>query len=324
MSSQMRVVRPFVGLDEFEAIVKEFGLEVAGRRLSDGESVRLDPGEFTRARIVAELAPDPDTWAFRIERLARAASRLNLRPDQLELVVTTFTPFLRMADVAWTCRLSELQATAHSVVLSASPRPRALQAAHHGATVEVCICLADDLAVRPLVPSRLGTWLSRATFRISTDFDAIGFRPRSLSDVDIQRLGLPPGTVRFVEVVGSPLEDLRADEAVDLWLDETLMARMSMASRTAPSRALQMQLFVDAVSAVAERARRELTNEEIDELDGTLLGRILNALAGAGTDRTARGRLLELLREHPARFLAHVEARIGLRRTLLRLVGDEP
>jgi hypothetical protein len=319
----MRLIRPFNGLEEFEAITQRFALRVAGRHLSDGESMRLDPGEYIRAQVFAELSTDADSWVSSLRRLDEAAAALDIRSDQLEIVATASTAFLHIVDVVWRCRVSDLDPENRTVLLSTSPRPRALQASHHGAAIDIYICVAESLTPRPLAPSRSGTWLARATFRLSTDLDAVGFRPRPLTEDDAKRLGLPSGTVRFVDVVGSPLEDLRADDAVELWIDEALMARMSMASRTPSSRALQMQLFVDAVAAVAERARRDLRDETIDELDETLLGRMLVALGGAGADRRARDRLLGLLRDQPARFLAHVEDRIGLRREFVRLLGDD-
>ena len=71
------------------------------------------------------------------------------------------------------------------------------------------------------------------------------------------------------------------DDAVELFVDEDLLGHLNRAADSPASRAFQRQLFVDAMAAVARALPRVpgLSSLELADIDGTVLGRIVDAIA---------------------------------------------
>jgi hypothetical protein len=130
--------------------------------------------------------------------------------------------------------------------------------------------------------------------------------------------------VRYIDVPVSPLDDVRADDAVELWVDADLLAQLTLTSKTPASRAFQIQLFVDAVAAVVVEARPRLGSDvTLEDLDSTFLGRMLVALAGTATSGQTADQLLNLLRASHGAFMAYVEARAGLSKELVKMLRED-
>src|SRR5690606_15842814 len=145
----------------------------------------------------------------------------------------------------------------------------------------VSFCLADEQPPRPLRPRRRGTWLGRVRFKLSTQLGELGFTPRRLTSEKRAELDLPDTTIRYVEVDPTALLDEELDDAIDLYVDETILAYLGQAPDSASARSFQRQLFVDVVSAVVRAAPKVegFDTLELAQMEESILFRIVDAAA---------------------------------------------
>jgi hypothetical protein len=347
MPSQVRDVRPFLGLAPAEELLKAFRLTVSPgssppQVLEPGDSFVQEMSTYLTTQVVlsadasllsvSEPSGDNASEPSLAEHLDRAAESAGLASDDLVFVVLVTSPRLRLAEVVETVALGDAERFIDGVSLTSGPdRPDPMRAPFGGCSVSVALCLdaALDASV-PLRPWRRGTWLARSEFRLSTSEGTTGFTPIPLSDEDRKRMGLPAGTVRYVEI-DSPLVDSTEAGDLRLWVDEDLLALLAKYPTTAAAMNLQRQLFLDAVQAILLRAVQDDSFNDLgeSELEGTLLGRVLVAAGGSSSKGAKQGDLsepLQLLKANPAMVLARIENRVGKLKDGMKqaLVVDDP
>ena len=325
MSSETRTIRPFVGGADFQRALGRCALQRLDGSGAEGGDVRVDLDEFLNAPIILRFPGDT------MELVHSGLASCDLRPRDVDLVVLVSSPRLRFVDVAYRAPLSELGESLTSLQVGEEERPRAFRAPHGGADIRVYFCLNKQLPQRPLMPWRKGTWLGMQEFRVRTELSGTGFVPIRLTDEDRQRLGLPPDTVRFVTLEDAdPFDSSPSGDAVKLYIDGDLLDRLAVMSSTPFGKHLQRQLFLDAVTAVVfaahaeARERPELVSQHVDDFAGSLVHRLVGMVAGRGArsgEADARQSAYRRMLEDPNLFLARVEARMGLRRTLLESFG---
>ena len=147
-------------------------------------------------------------------------------------------------------------------------------------------------------------------FSISTSVAESGFTLLPLTDDRRQELGLPKGTLRYIEV-DDPTDPAIGQDGITFWLDEEILARLGMVDSSG-TRWLQRQLFIDAMSAIVREGLRshDLDRRSLADLDGTLLARVVDLVAGAHGTVPKRAEAFEQLINDPGRFVASIEHRV--------------
>lgn len=317
MSSEKRVVRPYSDLGPFQDALDKWLLRIGHEELVPGDQRTIASSSFLADPVVIVCAEDDDDLATTVESVRNAAHAIDLRDDDVELVVIVSTAYLRFADVAFRGSLCSSQPIPQEVRLSqVDPRPRALSTPQGGMVVDAYLLLANEQEAKPLRPSRRGTWLGHVVFELRTELGEIGFTPQPLTAEVRTEHGLPQDAIRYVSL---DADALRGDDlaAVELYVDVPVLAQLNQAPHSPAARFFQRQLFLDVVSAIVRTARQEedLMQMTLDELDGTVLGRIVHAAAGKGRpgeskdEQKARQlQALQQLRSQPEKFVAHLEA----------------
>lgn len=326
MTTAVRVVRPFIGLEPFETWISQISLRVASETVPSGGRIILSSDTFASARVVLELAVDDRTLTRDRNALLAHANELELAADDLELVVSVSSPYLRRVDVVERVALEEVPRT---MLLSRPPRPFGLQTPRSGAVVEIDLCLRRDIERRALRPWRRGTWLARTKFRIESEQSNEVFRVAPLDDVQRTRLQLPKGTARFVEITAASVVAPGSDEsAVTVWLDESLLAGLSARPDSPAAQMVQIETFLQVVADVVRHGheRGELRDLSADDIENSLLGRVLFTLAdvrlgeSAAERRAAVNEMLDLAADSPSTIVALAQARLGYAKLAQRLV----
>lgn len=318
MPSEHRLVRPFVGVDDFASAFSRAHLRLGGALVENGERLSTSSSSLLHDPPVLVFAPGGSGEALR-KSLVAAADVAGLEPEAIEVIVVASTPYLRLADVLFRMRISSEGELPDELDLRADcPDAQALKAPMGGCDVSVYVCLAEHRSPEPLKPTRKGTWLGRATFGIRTELGELGFTPVALTPASRAELKIGPDTSRFVQI--DDAEDLlleRLDDAVTLHVDEDLLAAVSKNPNSPAARAFQRQLFLDVITAIIGRCAQwdGLGDRTIDDLEGSTLGAIVRAAAGTRTsdadDRDARDGAFGILRHDPERFLALLDDRIA-------------
>ena len=331
MSSEHRVVRPYVGLERFQAVLDDWRLRVGPEVASADERLTLTSATFLNDPVLLRCASDDDHLERVRKELLVAAEAIELEASDVEVVVIARSAYLRIADIVHRSTLAEEEALARELLLS-QPRPRAFCTPSGGCDVEVYLALARQLDPAPLRPRRKGTWLGRVAFKLRTELGELGFTPRQLTPEKREELGLPAGTVRYVVVEAESLEGQTLDDVVVLYVDVDVLGVLNQSPNTPAARSFQRQLFLDVVGAIVRNVHRVPDLDELSaaSLEPSVLTSLIEAVAGkrqrgesdqVWNDR--RGHALNMLRQQPDLFMAHLEhladPRADLRTTIAGL-----
>jgi hypothetical protein len=326
MSTETRVVRPYVGGQEFQQLLDSCTLRCADELVEGGGEVSVSLDEYLNYPF-ALLMEDFD-WGL----AESGAAALGLNPADIDLLVLVAAPRLRFADTIFRRNLSEISGMPDHVPLSFPERPRALRAPHGGADLKVYFCLNKDLDPRPLSPWRKGTWLGQQEYRVRSDLSGSGFVPIRMNDDDRDDLGIPKDTARFVTLDdGDPFDTDPPTDIVKLYVDGELLDRLAVATSTPVGKHIQRQLFLDATTAIVFAAHKRLVedpslgSQHVDDFRGSLVHKLSEVVASKSQDsagRDLRQTEFHRLRDQPTAFLAQIEAKTGMRKDMLASFGD--
>jgi hypothetical protein len=328
MSSEHRVVRPYVGVEAVQTVLERVRLEFGERSLEPGQSVTTSSLHYLTDPLTLVFAPSQEEYDDYLSELTRAITRMGLATEQVELVLVLASPRLKIADVAWRVTVKEMEAGSPQVRLAtAAERPPALRAPFGGCHASLYVVLAENLEAEPLRPTRRGTWLARCTYKVATDLGEIGFTPLELTDDVREEHGLGPRTVRFVDV-DDPLLPGGADDALSVYVDSDVLARLAANTYTAGSRYFQRQLFLDAMTATIHRSSQALEHEDVSYTDGedSLLGRLVRQMSRRGeqVDEEVAQSYWGMARDQPERLIGILESWLPeFKASLLDALGEE-
>lgn len=321
MSTETRIIRPYIGGEEFQRILDTARLGCADRLLESGGTVSVSLDEYLNFPFRIEL-PDLDEGLMR-----RGAEALDFGMDDVDLLVLVTAPRLRFVDIVFRKGLDRAAEFSSSIDITSGTRPRALRAPHGGADVQIYFCLNKEFEALPGRPWRRGTWLGHQQFRVRSGLSGTGFVPIRLTDEDREQFGLSKDVLRFVTLDDAdPFDPDPGPEAVKLYVDGILLDRLSTAAATNMGRQLQKQLFVDAVAAIVFRTHQRMQEDPslgrsaVDDFGGSLVHKLAEFIGGRGSDTDSvaiRQGAFRTLRDDPMHFLAEIEARTGLRKDML-------
>lgn len=319
MSFESRIVRPFdiTALDEvLTSTTFRFGNQVC--EANSGIAV-ADPETFSRNVGQIVWAPENEFADFK-GALAQGASDLGIELSALGLLTVASTSYIKRSQIVHRCPLTELESLDRVTAITQGERPVALRTGFNGAVVEVYLLLLQELEKRPLRPWRKGTWISRAKFTIDIEKGAVLFRPIPLDDEARDRLDLPAGTVRYVDLDDHDvLERFEESEPPRFYIDEDSLRQLGARQTSAIALSIQAQLALDFITAVVHRAANEtdVDSRAWEDVENSLIGRVLRFVAGAGASRDDKQLLLKQVSNSPDRMLARSEHAIDIRKRLI-------
>lgn len=326
MTSETRLVRPYVGGQEFQQVLDACTLRCADQLVQGGGEVSVSLDEYLNYPFAILLDGIDGSL------IEAGAAELQLPLADIDLLVLVAAPRLRFVDTIFQRNLSAIDELPDHVPLSFPERPRALRAPHGGADLRIYFCLNKALEPRLLSPWRKGTWLGQQEYRVRSDLSGSGFVPIRMTDEDREHLGIPKDTARFVSLDDSdPFDPEPATDVVKLYVDGDLIDRLAVAASTPVGKHIQRQLFVDATSAIVFAAQSRLADDpglrrqHVDDFRGSLVHKLTEVVAGKGMDSATQDlRQSEYRRmcDAPTAFIAQIEAKTGMRMDMLASFGD--
>ena len=326
MSSETRLVRPYVGGQEFQQMLNGCTLRCADRTIEGGGDVSVSLDEYLNYPFSIQLD------GIESSLVESGVAALNINPTDIDLLVLVAAPRLRFVDTIFQQDLGSVSELPDHIPLSFPTRPRALRAPHGGADLRVYFCLNKALPPRDLSPWRKGTWLAKQEYRVRSDLSGSGFVPIRMTDEDRELFALPQDVARFVTLDDNdPFDREPPTDVVKLYVDGDLLDRLAVAANTPVGKHIQRQLFVDAATAIVLAAQGRLAEDprlrgqHIDDFRGSLVHKLTEVVAGKGLDVSTKDhRQTEYLRlcDAPTAFIAHIEAKTGMRKDMLASFGD--
>lgn len=319
MSSEVRLVRPYAGVETYQDFLEQWRLCIADIELKPNARGSLEATSFVNDPF--KLSFSGESFDAAVKEVVAAGDGLGFAPEDLALVVVVSTPYLRLSRLLGPVALDTLPAVLPLDRAQLEP----LRTPHGGCDVELAIVLTEHLEPAPLRPRRRGTWLGRVRFHARTELGEVGFTPLVLNEQIRSDNELPANTVRFIEVEVDGLLEAVPDDAVRLYVDDQVLSTMNQSPQTPAARSFQRQLFMDVMAAIVRVAPKVpdfdlLTTEAIAD---TLLGRVVATAAralpelGAGADEKA----LHHLRHRPEVFIALLEDAVKPRDDLRHAIG---
>lgn len=328
MSRETRTIRPFVGVEAlgraFDRSLLHFGKETCPP--GGNQVVEISPQEFLARQVTLSLAPDDESFEMFKEELRMAADEAGLPLEALSLLIVARSAFLGITDTVLNRSLDDLVDLQRRIDLVGSKRSPALRAPFGGFVVEAFLYLERPLEAQPLRPHRRGTWLAKARYGISTSLGPAVPPITPLTEETRARLRLPAKTIRYVDFgEHDVLEPIRDTVPPTYYIDEAILAQLTARKSSATSRAIQLQLALDFVSAVIWRAAlraADLDGLTFEDVRDSLLGQVLRLAAGPGASDGDRNRLLALLSTDPDRVAAYAEDVIAVGDGLTKALKD--
>ncbi|WP_420446245.1 hypothetical protein [Candidatus Poriferisodalis sp.] len=333
MSRERRPIRPFTVDPSLGSALDETTLWLDDLCCAAGSSLAVDDGSFARHEVRLIWASEEGFDRLR-QRLIDGAWATGVHPQWLHLVVVARTGSLKVAEKLLDCGLDDLESLERSVRIDTRPtgcRRPVFCTGGHGAVVDAYIALAPNWLARSVaerrLPKRAATWLARVTFRLDSGADAAMFHPRPLNDAKRNELGLPRGTLRYVDLRGEDmLEPVDGTPDIEVWVDEEVLAALSADSSSPAAMLFQRQLALDFVgAAVFEYARASDGTPGASVGDGdvqdSLIGKVVGLVAGRNADNEHRARIFRQCRDEPARVIAQAEHALGLREGARKTLG---
>ena len=327
MSRETRTVRPFRSRS-LENVLDGVRFRFGEEECEPGGSILVDdPETFARNRGEIIWAPVDDFAVFK-RRVRESSVRLEVDPSALGLLVTASTTFIRRTQIVLLRSLDDLESLDRVTLITRSERPIALRTGFHGAVVEAYVLLLRRLPRRPLQPWRKGTWLARAKFTIDVDRGAELFRLTPLDNERRVELGIPEKAMRYVDLEDHDLlEPFGNSGPPRFYVDEKCLAHLSARHSSTVGVALQAQLVHDFVAAVVwhsavNAAELEINTRSWDDIEDSLLGRVLRFAAGPSASVEDKQMLLKTACTKPEQVLAKVEHFIDIGKHLLIPLED--
>ena len=327
MSKETRTVRPF-RTATLGSILDGISLRFGERYCAAAGSILVDdPGEFTRSRGEIIWAREDGFDEFK-NALSVGAAELEIDTSALGLFVTASTTYLKRAQEVFRCPLDNLDSLERVTLITPHDRPVALRTGFHGAVIDTYLLLLRELEKRPLFPWRKGTWLSRAKFRVDVEKGADLYRLTPLDDTIRAQLGIAPKAIRYVDLEDTDILASYGDFAPPrFYVDEECLTQLDARHSSPVGAALQAQLVQDFIAAVlwysaANDDECELDAKSWEDIEDSLLGRVLRFVAGPGSSAEDRKTLLKTLGRNPENVVARAEHAIGIGKFTLAALED--
>ena len=328
MSKETRTVRPF-RTDGLGTILDGIILRFGERDCGAAESIVVDdPGEFTRSRGEVIWAQEDEFDEFK-RALIKGAAELKIDQSALGLFITASTTYLKRTQEVFHRPLDKLESLERVTLITPHNRPVALQTGFHGAVIDTYLLLLRELEKRPLYPWRKGTWLSRAKFRVNVDKGADMYRLTPLDDAIRAQLGIPPKAMRYVDLGDTDILASYGDFVPPrFYVDDECLAQLDARHSSPIGVALQAQLVQDFVAGVlwygvANDDECELDAKSWEDIEDSLLGRVLRFIAGPGASAEDKMALLKTLYSNPEQVVARAEHAVDISKYILVALEDK-
>jgi hypothetical protein len=313
-SSEQRTIRPYNGVDQVQSVLDSVRLRWGPDEVVGGGYTSVSESGYLNDSVLLLLGSNDETAEDWLTDLTHAIPETGLQPEDVDLMLVASSSYLKISEILISQPICDLTAETPKLNLTRGTRPHSFQTPFHGCRISVFLILNNTQAKVRFRPHRKGTWLAKTMFEVKTDVGEIGFNPIPLTP-ELRRapeINLPEGTMRYV-VPSDPLDPAVGDEDVSVYIDIDLLTASTTNPNSPAARALQHQIFLDAIAAITCEASRDLnqnSDTSLVDIEGSLIDRIIERAGTVGDEKPSdetKQTYLNLIRDEPSRFIALVE-----------------
>lgn len=343
--SETRPMRPYAGVDAVQNIFESLYVCIGDSPIFPGGTAIVDGGDFINSSVWISGRVDKSLEEIQEGDRKKANEKLSdalkkslyetqVPIEDIEILIIATTPYLHLSETVWQGSIlaftdSILTEDGLELVANGGSRPGPLQAPQGGCDISIFVSLSKAQPQRIGIAWRKGTWLASITMRIRTEHGNFGFTPEPLSDAIREQFGLPPNTIRYIDLP-STVEPADGASHISAFIDEDILIEITNNPRSDSSIVFQRQLVLDVMTAVIYKASKELVESDFNsysQIETSLCGQLIASSSRNEknqVDEEKATQFFHLLKQEPAQFVSYQEARISPKTTLLRtLVRSE-
>lgn len=317
--SEQRIVRPFLGLENFQDLLDSCVLKVQRKKITPGSTAYLDASEFWDLDL--ELSITLDAAAVK-----HAADEIDVRPEDLDFIAVAYGNTFRQSQVLFRADLGQLD-SAKALSFHGSELPLVLRDSFRGFDIVFAIVLNKKRNAVPLTVHQAGTWLVKQEYSARPLVDSTDFSPTPMDKAMKASLGIPSKSMFFVQDGSESLEfATRFADAITVWVDEGLLRQLQLTNGSA-SRVISIMLAKSAVAALVEKASLLFVSGEVDEAPfiaqetsamESALGRLVRQAVKSMGKNTDVEMAIQALKDDPQRVIACLDATLDILGELTR------
>jgi hypothetical protein len=266
--SEARIIRPFRTADD--------ALEGCALRLTDEMDFQESETLETEGVRFEALAP-----AIRLDRdLVEVALGLELRPDELELVIIAEDNVLKQSTVLFRRAVSDLEPGEVQRVEDVDGLRRFGWKTETQVTVS--LVLSQDRRPEGLRARRAGNWLAKKVFKVKAEKHVSNFATIVIQPSEFpSRFNLPEATSYFVDVLGDLRDPIAEVESVVKVYVNAKVAQTLAAEHSAVAKALAVMLFAEIVTTVLATGFAPGSQLDDEPAPDSILGAITQRISKA-------------------------------------------
>jgi hypothetical protein len=314
-----RLIRPFVGLEDFSNVFDEVSLRVGDERANP--NLYLDPEKFRETSLNLTTFWNPKS-------VIDALGILNLSPEDVHFAIYLLGKTLKEVVIVRDVALSMIKNPETAISIGYQDAPRVLGDNLAGFDVVVALYLKKGRESKPLTVYEEGTWLAKSEFTIRPDRGLSMFSPLAMDAEQKKTMGLPKKTMFFLETQSeSVFHTTDVDRVFKFWVDERVYTELQD-ERSKVSQAMALLMVRQALSGIIGILSRNLSEfsdieSATQQFDGgafeeSVASRLVSSIKKK-LPATDTKQVFELASQDPERLVALLDDAMNLSAEVLKV-----
>jgi hypothetical protein len=317
--SEERVIRPFVGLEDFASIFEDVTLRVGEQKANP--KLYLEPEKFREATLNLTTFWNP-------KKVIDALAILKLDPNDVHFAVyllgKTLKEVMPVRDIA----VSMVKNPESAISISYQDAPRVLGDNLAGYDVVVALYLKKSRESKPLTVYEEGTWLAKTEFTIRPDRGLSMFSPLAMNAEQKKTMGIPKKTMFFLEAQSESLfHATDVDRVFKFWVDDRVYTELQD-ERSKAAQAMALLMVRQALSGIIGVLSRNLVEfpdleSAVDQFDSgafeeSVASRLVSSIKKKLPNSDTK-LVFELAKHDPERLVALLDDAMNLSAEVLKV-----
>ena len=253
--SEQRVIRPFLGLEAYEGLLRPIHVWINKRQLKLDKDY-LDESLFSDLNLQLDLKVN-------VGEALVAANDTGLRADQLSLVVIAYGNTYKRSEVlrSWNLEHDQIEET---LSFHTSDLPEIFGDSFGGFNLVFALILNSERAAVPLQVSSPGTWLTKREIQVRPERSVSFFSPTPMDLAKKKEFELSSKALLYIQEGPESIQyATTVEQALTVWVDEDILLSLSNNNNPAAEVAA-MLLARTAIGAVIELIGRVVSARDFD------------------------------------------------------------
>lgn len=309
--AENRAIRPYANIDDFEGLLDDVAVFISGEEASEGKHY-ISRSEFRNCTLAINLIVDWDL-------VSQCCEDAGFGPGDVAIAVFLTGKTLKETAILLKEPIGLDGDFPETISFSVQDVPRVLLDSIGGFDISFALYLQEAKQARPLHVHQPGTWLVRRVFEIRPKDGFSYFSPQPMTLQDKTQWGLNKSTLFYADFQESMLNAQRADDVMNFYVDDKMLARLAI-DRSPASVLTQAMMARIALSSLIHNLRSGLTEMDISEVaqhidDGIYKDYVISSFVAGMKRQLGQRSTLDFLQDvcsSPEKLVSQIEGIVGM------------